>query len=243
MEGAELRARTAKGERRGADFAGAELSASLEDGSAALVRIESVEQSDRPGFQDVYRYVVSYEAGGGRAYLCGTDGEGRPVRAIPLAGRWSAPGASRPAARVSDPGSFTFACEGAALAKCVYLGYRPWAGSVRRCAPGGACREVALSELHQACTRMIRADYCGDGESYTKDGTLIDIYDGVGIQTDTEDWPVEAEWTAAGARCLHRMRLRGAAPPPCVERLRLASCGDPRHFGSGTLIITESPGP
>ncbi|HEU4408415.1 MAG TPA: ADYC domain-containing protein [Polyangiaceae bacterium] len=32
-----------------------------------------------------------------------------------------------------------------------------------------------------ACTRMLRADDCGDGTSYTVNGTTINLYDGVVI--------------------------------------------------------------
>lgn len=240
LDGTELRARTPKGERRGQAFVGAELRAGLDDGSVALVRIESVERSDRPGFEDVFRYVVSIPTAEGRAYLCGTDDQNRPVRAVPLQGRWKTGGASGPGP-VADPRAFTFACEGAALAKCVYLGYRPWRGAVRRCDAAGRCRDFPLAELHQTCTRILRADYCGDGESHTVDGMRVNLYDAAGIQTDTEDWAVEAEWTASGARCLRRTRLGEPPPPACAARLGLPECGNPRHLGAEALLITEVP--
>ena len=63
------------------------------------------------------------------------------------------------------------------------------------------CGITSLADYHQACTRMLRADYCGDGTPHTVDGTLINIYDGIGIQRDTDDWAFEAEWTTTGARC------------------------------------------
>ena len=36
---------------------------------------------------------------------------------------------------------------------------------------------VAMADYHQACIRAATADYCANGTSFTKDGTLIDIYD------------------------------------------------------------------
>ena len=36
---------------------------------------------------------------------------------------------------------------------------------------------MSLASYHQACTRMARADYCGDGTSHTQDGTWIEYYD------------------------------------------------------------------
>ena len=47
----------------------------------------------------------------------------------------------------------TLACEGGAITKCIRWGYQPWAQH------SGS----SLKELHQACTRMARADYCGTG--------------------------------------------------------------------------------
>ena len=47
--------------------------------------------------------------------------------------------------------------------------------------------------------RMIRADYCGDGTSWTVNGRTIDLYDGLGINVDTSAWTFEAEWTPSGA--------------------------------------------
>ena len=118
----------------------------------------------------------------------------------------------------------TFACEGYALAKCVELGYRPWL-------PGGRA-------LHQTCTRLIRADYCGDGRSHTEDGVWINVYDGLGIQSDTEDWTFEAEWSPEGARCLSTTRLSTMRAQPNCE-LPVESCGAPEHFTSGTLLMSE----
>src|SRR5204863_5686447 len=119
---------------------------------------------------------------------CAADSDGRS-RAIPLQGSWAAGAgtATRSADRV------TFACTSGALGKCVRLGYKPW-------------KMVAgkpLAELHAACVRMVRADYCGDGRSHTRDGTRIDIWDRLGIQRRAEpaDAPelFEAAWSPAGA--------------------------------------------
>jgi ADYC domain len=40
-----------------------------------------------------------------------------------------------------------------------------------------------------ACTRMLRADDCGDGKSWTVTGALINLYDGIGVQIDPQSWP------------------------------------------------------
>lgn len=112
----------------------------------------------------------------------------------------------------------TLACRGDVLAKCVEWGYEPWLSS-------------AHAELHQACTRMARADYCGDGTPMTVDGTQIDVYDALSIQGRATRWPVEAEWAPWGATCVgdgpKRLELLELAEPDCFAVLEgLPSCGD-----------------
>ena len=59
------------------------------------------------------------------------------------------------------------------MGKCILWGYQPW--STKNECKGSKCRTQALDPWLQACTRMVRADYCGDGRSYTFDGTPIEI--------------------------------------------------------------------
>jgi hypothetical protein len=110
----------------------------------------------------------------------------------------------------------TFACRGDVLAKCVEWGYEPWLSEEH-------------ADLHQACTRMARADYCGDGVPMTVDGTSIDIYDTLGIQTQETRWPVEAEWGPEGATCIGgsslRLSLLDLDKPDCFDELLLPRCG------------------
>ncbi len=121
-------------------------------------------------------------------------------RALAVQGVWAASGA-----RSDVPGRFTLACETGAIAKCINWGYKPWEVKDGR----------ALTELHQACTRMARADYCGDGHSHTHENTFIDMYDGLGVLARstqaTASWDparasFEAAWTPEGAQCLSRTR-------------------------------------
>ena len=88
---------------------------------------------------------------------------------------------------------------------------------------------------------MIRADYCGNGTSYTLNGRPINVYDALDIQLDTEAWRFEAEWTPAGARCVAERRVvfvDGRAPG-CGFALPSLGCGDRTHFASGTLLMEE----
>jgi hypothetical protein len=121
-------------------------------------------------------------------------------RALAVKGIWDATGA-----RHDKQGKFTFACENGAIAKCADWGYKPWAKKDGR----------PLADLHQACTRMARADYCGDGRSHTREDNVIDMYDGLQLLTRTTQpskvWnparaSFEAAWTPDGASCLARTR-------------------------------------
>lgn len=149
------------------------------------------------------------------------DGAG----AIPSAEVWDKSGNPGP-----GQGSFTFACVNAAIAKCYAWGYVPWS-------PGKAGAKT--NDLHAACTRMVRADYCGDGRSFTMDGMLINLYDDLGVQSDTESWVFEAEWTTEGARCVSSPRISGKKyTPTCAFEIPAADCGKSIDW-SVTLLANE----
>jgi len=143
-------------------------------------------------------------------------------RVLAVRGVWDATGA-----RQEVPGRFTFACESGAIAKCIHWGYKPWASR------GGK----SLSDLHQACTRMARADYCGDGRSHTHEDTIIDMYDQYGLITPSTEvsaeWDpargsFEAAWGPDGATCLSHTRDGRA-----VETV-LQEC--PSRFRTGAAV-------
>jgi len=177
---------------------------------------------------DVWRYRFAYQ---------GVDHLWFPVcteerSAVAVAGRWDyrygTPGAG---GKVADPAVFTLGCPGAAVDKCVGMGYRPWA----RTSSG-----LSLDRHHQACVRMIRADYCGDGISQTTEGRLINVHDAVGIQHDDYDWILEAEWDPAGARCVSAIN-RSLLGVLCSDRLLDLTCGASWSFSAGALLISETP--
>jgi hypothetical protein len=220
----------------GKGFVGVTFVGRLSSGATLSLRVDGIEQGSGVN-ADVYYYTVSYpNRFGGWSPLCGYDGAGVPKKAIPLAGRWDyRQGVAGGGAKIADPGVFTFACQGGALAKCVdHFGYKPWQEA------GG----VSLEAYHQACTRLVRADYCGDGRSWTVNGRPINVYDSIGVQADTETWKFEAEWTPQGARCVSAQRVftytkTGLSVPTCLARLSQPSCGDPSSFASGTLLMNE----
>ncbi len=127
-----------------------------------------------------------------------------------LSGEWDRTG------KHIDNDRVTVACTSGVLAKCVRWGYKPWQ----------TVQGVSLRDYHQTCTRMARADYCGNGISHTKDGTAIDLYDRLGIQQpepqDNLEMIFEAAWGIDGAVLLARTRYpEGLAQlqSECPEKL------------------------
>jgi len=166
-------------------------------------------------------------------------------QAILLANRWDLVTGNR----IDNPSFITFACRDYALGKCARLGYRPWA-KAPTCTGSGSrrtCKDVSLVDHHQSCVRMMRADYCGTGKSYTVNGTLIDIYDYLNppIQVPETDWDIEARWTPTGAICINEPRH-----PELVGRWKRPDCNgdgkpdtfpacgqsDNRYSGKGLLV-------
>ncbi len=210
----------------GVSLNGSTWSGLLSSGAVLALQIDDAATGTGTNL-DVGLFAVSYETGAGRVPLCGLDATGAPIRALAVPGSWSAT-----AAYTESATEFTFACRGTSVAKCVELGYKPWSG---------------YGDQLASCVRMLRGDYCGDGESHTANGTVLNFYDNVGVQLDTEAWVVEGEWTPAGARCVTkdantRYLQRLVAPrPACLETLVHKSCG--KTFADGTVLVSELPKP
>jgi hypothetical protein len=221
IEGSELTGIVGGEVLGGDDLVGARMSGILSDGHTLPMRIEWAELLPGPS-DDIWAYGVSYaQADGGWSALCGTGA------AIALTGTWNlAVGEAGGGAWTPSSSAFTFGCRGAALAKCVELGYSPWA----------TVSSTPLRDHHQACTRMMRADYCGDGTAWTKSGTLINLYDNLGIQTDSTSWRIDAEWLPDGALCIDKRRDFQRGVPTCWHAKKKASCGS---FDRGALLIDE----
>lgn len=178
------------------DLVGAVLAFADGAGGTMEVRIESIapDPKDRDGDVLLYDFSVRDPATGEWDELCDPDPDGLR-RGFPLAGTWS-----RSGEHIRDPKAFSLTCTAGAQGKCVRFGYKPW-----KRAPDG----TSLWDYHQACTRLLRGDYCGDGTPHTRDGTMIDLYDRFAIQRD-EALPgmsFEAAWDAEGAVCVRRPRI------------------------------------
>jgi hypothetical protein len=167
---------------------------------------------------------------------CVATGRVPDPRVLVVGGAWDASGAHH-----DVPGKATLACETGVINKCVRWGYKPWATQ------GGQ----SLADLHQACTRMARADYCGNGRSHTRQDTTIDMYDRLGVLSVTTEssgaWDparasFEAAWAPDGATCLARTRDGRALETilqECPERFHT---GAEVMLGEGDRCTVQRPG-
>jgi len=236
LEGSGLRGAARQGRVDEVDLVGAHFEAVLEDGTPAIVRLDSFSMTAGVAAGDIYLYEVSYHTPDMDDFepLCGLDETDYPIQAIALAGEWNlGEGVRGGGSWIEDPDTFTFACRRYALAKCAEAGYAPW-DEIEYWEDGDLIVEP-LRPHHQACTRLMRADYCGDGTPHTFDGTPVNFYDDLGIRSDLLPWQFEAEWDEEGAICADTNRI-ARLPAACGEDLQIRACGT---FDRGALLLSE----
>jgi hypothetical protein len=113
---------------------------------------------------------------------------------------------------------FTLACADEAVFKMKRMNYGPNDDYEKG--------QPATVAQRQATLKMITADYCGTGQSFTAQGTpvvWIDRDDNVGPEEPPPGALVEAQWTAEGARCLEPPRHVTAADVAAVCALPACS--------------------
>lgn len=206
------------------DLVGSTWIANVNTGSIVVLRIDEAQRGTGNN-SELWSYRVSASFDGTWHPLCSE-------LAISVRGTWNlAEGVTGGGAYHPETPEFTIACRGAAIPKCVEMGFKPWTGHTQDLA---------------ACVRALRADFCGDGTPYTVDGTLINLYDRSGVLSDGQAWRPEAEWTADGAACVSsaantRFSQVAHVTPWCFSTTLKPkiSCGS--AFSTGSLIITELP--
>jgi hypothetical protein len=213
----------------GAGVVGSMWNGTTDNGAAIVLRIDSATQGTGSN-ADLWFYGVSYQTTAGWSPLCGVDGTGAAVKAVPVAGYW-ANTTGDAAHYTTSSTSFTWACRAKTIAKCVELGYKTYRSATKQLT---------------TCVRLLRADYCGNGISYTADGQLLNLYDSLGIQHDTETWTPEAEWTEAGAICINstkaaRYQTTAAVDPKCVYKVKTTTRCGTTGFHATTWLIDELP--
>jgi ADYC domain-containing protein len=137
-------------------------------------------------------------ADGSESIMCPAGPDGTRA-GFPVEGRSNAAGEIV----ASTDGHFELTCTAGVQGKCLRLGYKPW-----KVASNG----VSMRDYYNACIHLFRADYAGDGHATTRDGTLIDIYDHIGIQQDVPPpdhrFTFEAAFGKNGATCVAHTRIR-----------------------------------
>lgn len=204
LDGTTLRGTLSGQPISGHDFIGATVVQESPTGDTleAIIGAIDTDAGDSSGETLLYTLTVA-NGDGSTTSMCTPDASGT-TKAIPVLGRWDYSGAHL-------DGGFTFGCTSGVIAKCVRWGYRPW----------HSVDGVSLSDVHQACTRMARADYCGDGISNTQDGTEVDFYDKLGVNVNTAG-PLmlfDAAWSTNGAYCIGKERWLELSDLPSVLRL------------------------
>jgi hypothetical protein len=83
----------------------------------------------------------------------------------------------------ANPGKFIFACTATGVAaKCARIwGFRPWRTGTTWFFDDGISdwveKDFALKPFYDSCKLAARAGYCQDRQSFTKNGTLVDLFD------------------------------------------------------------------
>jgi hypothetical protein len=175
---------------------------------------------------------------------CPADADGRNA-AIPLAAVWDEHGD-----RSTSNTQFTFGCTTGVIAKCYRWGYRPWVTGYGD-----------LVAMHWTCTRLARADYCGNGQPHTHDGTLVNVWDTLPFPGPIQRHPgllpppgmlFEAGWNTGGAVCLSHARwvlddgaaLAALCPqrlvPPGLGQTVCDSLSDALGYDANAKMFNES---
>lgn len=216
----------------GNDLVGVTFTMADGRGGQVPVRIDAVQTDPRDpaGEITLYSFSVADPATGARRDLCEPD---------PYRERWGFPVTFGMDGAPLPDGAFAIVCTGGARAKCLRFGYKPW---------GPDMAGVPARTLYDACVHMVRADYCGDGKGYTRNGTTIDLYDRFGIQKDEPmaGMRFEAGWGPQGAVCVAHTRIpeNGTLDDllAACPRLRQAPTGEDctEASASGALLFNKS---
>ena len=213
LEGSELRVQTSNGATLvGTQLVGSILHFGLVDGAPKKRKVKIAGATAQASGLWLYDLQIKDDVGAWEP-LC-MNALGGATQAIMVGEVWDPDTGDRVA---TESGLVTLACRDAAIGKCAEWGYHPW----------------EWPDHHQACTRMVRADYCGDGESHTIDGMVIHVLDEIGVENPEPgtNYAVEAEWGPDGATCLDLAHTRLVGPTLACEP---AACGEP--FASGGLL-------
>jgi hypothetical protein len=215
---------------RGPQLKGVIVHMAVEGGQVGSVKLDSI--TPDPEHADLLRHGFRVQdESGAWTPACSPNADGET---------WGFP-IALPEGHPGREGAITLTCVSGAVGKCARFGYAPW-----RKGPKGE----DLLPYHAACVRMVRADYCGDGVAHTKEGTSIDLYDDLGLQSpstrEDAEFALEAGWASGGAVCvshtrwpdlLTRAQLGHACPRLTADA---ASCTEDAARKAGARLYNRS---
>jgi len=227
---------------RGADLQGAKLQAFTSSNVNVpvflntIVSATTLDQSTGPyvsnSSADTWLYKLQYASGmaGTMVDVCGSSSTAANTTpyAIPVSGLYTSTGA-----RQESTTDFTFSCDSGVISKCYRWGYQPWRNG----------DTLTSHNAHWTCTRMARADYCGDGTPHTVNGTIVLPWDALNPQVIAHpnspinpDLKFEAGWSTSGARCVSHWRWASMGAPSCQKLT------PPITDTDGTILNRCNPG-
>ena len=174
--------------------------------------------------QGAWQYTFQhYDGQGNVANLCEPDPQG-DLSAIPIADMTVN---NTTGDLIARNNTLYLACTSGAIGKAVLWDYMPW--------------DISMAEF-EAVVRVVRADYCGDGQSWTTLGSPLQLKDVWGVNNFANaSASNEALWGLSGALCVDQPRLAGQGPvlcggvtkPKCAATVTLA--GTP-----GAIVWTKN---
>ena len=202
------------------------------DGAPVTLRIDAVTPSaERPSVL-LHNFSAKDPITGAWTPICEADVKGRQA-GFPVAGRFDATGRF-----VKDPTMWFPVCTSGAQGKCILWGYDPW---------GRGPHGEDLAPYYEACMHMVRADYDGRGVAHTRNGTQIDVFDNIGIETaeslNDPDFKFEAGWAPTGAVCVAKTRYVDLLSLPALlaSAPRLGgACNPAAARRRGALVFNRS---
>ncbi len=192
----------------GAQLIGGSLRYENHSGAMTVVEIDAVDttQSWTATPYDIERYKLGIRLNGSDELtpICSsaTDMDDDDAWAVLISGeRYDWPGKSVVASGAQGDDWFNIACVGNGLYKMKLMGYDP--------EPPTDSPYSTTDDERQATLKMLTADYCGTGTSFTEAGTALAWH-------NEDDWSYnlpnasttqEAMWNVGGAVCLDTPRL------------------------------------
>ncbi len=213
----------------GTQMQGAILYMTMEGGTTAPVRLRSIRID--PSDSDILRHEFEIEDARHQwKPACEPNFQGE-TWGFPIALPEGHPGRAAP---------ITLTCASGAVGKCVRFGYKPW-----KKGPHGE----DLAPYHAACVHLVRADYCGDGQAHTKNGTRIQIFDHIGVRgpqfAQNQEYVFEAGWSPQGAVCVAHTRWSDLATAEdigqsCTRSVPIDGCTETSAAAQGALVFNGS---